>query len=150
MISFFTTYKWRNLRYRTYLKARHTGRYHSTSVKHTSLKLICLFNTLIKKKINVFQDEKFLFCSKIVEISQKMSCKMLQNYHYFFTNFSINNYYQVSGQWNCAFVANNTGKYIWVALWQNQQNQCAPSEDSDQPGHPPSLIRIFAVRSMGS
>ena len=21
---------------------------------------------------------------------------------------------------------------------------CAPSEDSDQPGHPPSLIRVFA------
>ena len=30
--------------------------------------------------------------------------------------------------------------------WQNQQNECAPSEDSDQPGHPPSLIRVFAVR----
>ena len=27
---------------------------------------------------------------------------------------------------------------------------CAPSEDSDQPGHPPSLIRVFAARSMGS
>ena len=27
---------------------------------------------------------------------------------------------------------------------------CAPSEDSDQPGHPPSLIRVFAVRSTGS
>ena len=27
---------------------------------------------------------------------------------------------------------------------------CAPSEDSDQPGHPPSLIRVFAVRSVGS
>ena len=27
---------------------------------------------------------------------------------------------------------------------------CAPSEDSDQPGHPPSLIRVFAVRSLGS
>ena len=26
----------------------------------------------------------------------------------------------------------------------------APSEDSDQPGHLPSLIRVFAVRSMGS
>ena len=26
---------------------------------------------------------------------------------------------------------------------------CAPSENSDQPGHPPSLIRVFAVRSMG-
>ena len=28
----------------------------------------------------------------------------------------------------------------------NQQNGFAPSEDSDQPGHPPSLIRVFAVR----
>ena len=39
---------------------------------------------------------------------------------------------------------------IWAAAWQNQQNDCAPSEDSDQYGHPPSLIRVFAVRSMGS
>ena len=35
---------------------------------------------------------------------------------------------------------------IWAATWQNQENECAPSEDSDQPGHPPSLIRVFAVR----
>ena len=34
----------------------------------------------------------------------------------------------------------------WAASWQNQQNECAPSEDSDQPWHPPSLIRVFAVR----
>ena len=27
---------------------------------------------------------------------------------------------------------------------------CAPSEDADQSGHPPSLIRVFAVRSVGS
>ena len=27
---------------------------------------------------------------------------------------------------------------------------CAPSEDSDQPGRPPSLIRVSVVRSMGS
>ena len=33
----------------------------------------------------------------------------------------------------------------WAASWQNQQNDYAPSEDSDQPGHPPSLIRVFAV-----
>ena len=39
---------------------------------------------------------------------------------------------------------------IWATSWQNQQNDCAPSEDSDQPGHPPSLIWVFAVRSMGS
>ena len=35
---------------------------------------------------------------------------------------------------------------MWAATWQNQQCGCAPSEDSDQPGHPPSLIRVFAVR----
>ena len=35
---------------------------------------------------------------------------------------------------------------IKAAKWQNQQNECAPSEDLDQPGHPPSLIRVFAVR----
>ena len=34
----------------------------------------------------------------------------------------------------------------WAASWQNQQNDCAPSEDSDQPGHSPSLIRVFPVR----
>ena len=34
----------------------------------------------------------------------------------------------------------------WAATWQNQQCGCALSEDSDQPGHPPSLIRVFAVR----
>ena len=35
--------------------------------------------------------------------------------------------------------------YKWAAPWQNQQNGCAPSEDSDQPGHPPSPIRVFPV-----
>ena len=34
----------------------------------------------------------------------------------------------------------------WATTWQNQQHECAPSEDSDQPGRPPSLIRVFAVR----
>ena len=37
-------------------------------------------------------------------------------------------------------------RYNWAATWQNQQCECAPSEDSDQSGHPPSLIRVFAVR----
>ena len=32
---------------------------------------------------------------------------------------------------------------IWAAPWQNQQCGCVPSKD--QPGHPPSLIRVFAV-----
>ena len=41
-----------------------------------------------------------------------------------------------SGTWN----------HIWAASWQNQQCGCVPSKDSDQPGHLPSLIRVFAVR----
>ena len=32
-----------------------------------------------------------------------------------------------------------------ATTWQNQHNECAPSENSDQPGHLPSLIRVFAV-----
>ena len=39
---------------------------------------------------------------------------------------------------------------MWAASWQNQYNECAPSEDSDQPGHLPSLIRVFAMCSKGS
>ena len=35
--------------------------------------------------------------------------------------------------------------HIWATSWKNQQSDCAPSEDSDQPGRPPSLIRVFAV-----
>ena len=35
--------------------------------------------------------------------------------------------------------------FLWAAAWQNQQNDSEPSEDSDQPGHPPSLIRVFPV-----
>ena len=34
---------------------------------------------------------------------------------------------------------------IWATTWQNQQNGCVPSEDTDQPGHPPSLVRVFTV-----
>ena len=37
-------------------------------------------------------------------------------------------------------------EWKWAASWQNQQNDCVPSEDSDQPGHPASLIRVFTVR----
>ena len=33
----------------------------------------------------------------------------------------------------------------WAATWQNKQCGCAPSEDSDQPGHPP-VWSVFAPR----
>ena len=41
---------------------------------------------------------------------------------------------------SCCFIS------IWAMTCQNQQSKCAPSEDSGQPRHPPSLIRVFAVR----
>ena len=31
---------------------------------------------------------------------------------------------------------------IWAPTWQNQQNECVPSKDSDQPVHLPSLISL--------
>ena len=46
--------------------------------------------------------------------------------------------------WFCSFFT------VWATTWSNEQNECAPSEDSDQPGHPPNLIRVFALRSVGS
>ena len=39
----------------------------------------------------------------------------------------------------------STAETIWATTRQNQQSECAPSEDSDQPGHLPSLIRVFAI-----
>ena len=44
------------------------------------------------------------------------------------------------------FIASSNNQMKWATTWQNQQSECAPSEDSDQPGHSPSLIRVFAVR----
>ena len=44
--------------------------------------------------------------------------------------------------------------YVFVAFEsphdKTNKVACAPSEDSDQPGRLPSLIRVFAVCSMGS
>ena len=35
---------------------------------------------------------------------------------------------------------------IWAAPWQKQQNDLCAQQRIDQPGHPPSLISVFAVR----
>ena len=49
-----------------------------------------------------------------------------------------------------SFIGNVAGYTVCWAIWQNEQNEDAPSEDSDQPGHSPSLFRDFAVRSVGN
>ena len=50
------------------------------------------------------------------------------------------------GAFNAYLQCFNLGIYFWAASWQNQKNGCALSEDSDQPGQPTSLMRVFAVR----
>ena len=40
----------------------------------------------------------------------------------------------------------SSGKQIELHRDKTNKMACAPSEDSDQPGHLPSLIRVFAVR----
>ena len=52
-------------------------------------------------------------------------------------------------EWNWC---HQMSRWRWNEPHRDKTNKmgCAPSEDSDQPGHPPSLIRVFAVRLMGS
>ena len=42
------------------------------------------------------------------------------------------------------------GKHFEPSHDKTNKMTFVPSEDSDQPGRPPNLIRVFAVRSMGS
>ena len=45
------------------------------------------------------------------------------------------------------FKSNSLDDIVWANnIWANKM-ACVPSEDSYQPGHPPSLIRVFAVHS---
>ena len=49
-----------------------------------------------------------------------------------------------------AFAMHRFINIIGAASWQNQQNGMCASEDSDQPGQLPSLIRVFPVSSVCS
>ena len=51
----------------------------------------------------------------------------------------------------------NNAVYSWricqmcrIVTDKTNKLACAPSEDSDQPGYPPSLIRVYTVRLMGT
>ena len=50
----------------------------------------------------------------------------------------------------CAAYVDSRKKHFEPPHDKTNKTTFVPSEDSDQPGHPPSLIRVFAVRSMGS
>ena len=50
---------------------------------------------------------------------------------------------------NILLPENNKGT-IWATTWENVPSDLAPSEDSNQPMHPRSLIRVFGVRTKRS
>ena len=56
----------------------------------------------------------------------------------------------LSVQISLSFVHQFCNKIIELPHDKTNKMICAPSEDSDQPGHSPSLIRVFAVCSVGS
>ena len=59
---------------------------------------------------------------------------------------------RVHWQFSMSLICDKTSFSVWFEPPHDKTNKmiCAPSEDSDQPGHLPSLISVFAVRSMGS
>ena len=50
----------------------------------------------------------------------------------------------------CAVYVDSRKKHFEPTHDKTIKMTFVPSEDSDQPGRPPSLIRVFAVRSIGS
>ena len=50
----------------------------------------------------------------------------------------------------CAEYVDSRKKHFEPPHDKTNKMTFVPSEDSVQPEHPPSLIRVFAVRSMGS
>ena len=50
----------------------------------------------------------------------------------------------------CAAYVDSRKKHFEPPHGKTKKMTFVPSEDSDQPGHPPSLIRVFAMRSMDS
>ena len=46
----------------------------------------------------------------------------------------------------CAAYVDSMKKHFEPPHDKTNKMTLVPSEDSDQPGHPPSLIRVFAVR----
>ena len=44
---------------------------------------------------------------------------------------------------DCPFTV---GTFNWTGASKTNKTTCAPGKDSNQPGHPPSLIRVFPIR----
>ena len=102
-----------------------------------------------RAKIFFFQDKaktKYFFskqhiCSKCILLDLYVRVFLEPNIHGYIVYMFV--YTCILDIWVRVYMRHDMTK---PATWQNQQNGCAPSKDSDQPGHSPSLIRVFAVR----
>ena len=99
-----------------------------------TLKLTCCFMFIFQKMLSNIPTNNIYYL-KIAG-----SSKSIYSQDYFDGNFSKEVVFGLEGE------------HFTFEPQQDETSKmtCAPSEDSDQPGHPPSLIRVFAVHFLGS
>ena len=114
------------------------------------------------KLCNGFLWEIVWVCGKNNDNCRKWIKKLLKNMKITFKEFKENeesmNPFGTHADWayGRTYKTSQRIRYTWAASWLNQQNECAPSKDSDQPGHSPSLMRVWwesllsAWRKLGS
>ena len=90
----------------------------------TICQTVLLFVLFLDFAVPTKRLEAFVFILPKVGIESSISC----NFKTFTNSFHVMQSLQMS------------------RLMTKPRNDCAPSEDSDQPGRPPSLIRVFAER----
>ena len=96
-----------------------------------------LFSSLVEEDSFIHLSRSCIISSHY-PVTASSSDKFSLHWTYDVNNMLIENMYfyifcdwKVSSKWS-----------IGAGTWQNQQNGCASSEDSYQPGHPPSPIRL--------
>ena len=115
-----------------FLKSLHQNKWLAKyfTPRHTYLQLILPFNLVSQLIRNMHFNHFWQTCNNEKQHAQNQpwvvrGCRMWWDLLVHLTSYSL---------------------HKWAATWQNQQNDCAPSKDSHQPGHSPSLISVFAVR----
>ena len=120
---------------------------------------MCLLNNYAQVLVLLFSETNpWLFSSGLVLLPWKFTLSLCRFGRYLgLEKFSYNANEWIPTQKNLSDIV----EYALIMLWREKEEQITneprhdktdkmsvrpPSEDSDQPGHPPSLIRVFAVR----
>ena len=133
--------------------------YHTTWKQYLQFWFIYLTLTMGKTKNSIWQPITILWTlskQNQIQTINKLLCDCLVNgagrmsFSTLVWDFSYNldkGFFLQSFIWHHKkkLMYENGGLYVWPRDKINKM-ACAPSEDSDQPGHTPSLIRVFAVR----